>query len=224
MRALIVFLTAFLASLHAGAIAQPVSATFEAWVDEQVALPVEVQFDAAARIERLETRFSGFDFDRKILPLGGNRFRILIAPNTLHPARGIRAVMEVQGLPAGASLRVPIAGSVKAWITVQPELINLGDLWGGARVRRINLALRSTGSAAWEVTKLEMRGLPGAMAAVSGPDAGAAGEKSCAVEIDMDALAAGRRRGTILNGRIVIHTTHPRLPQIVLPVFGFVPR
>lgn len=80
MRALIVFLTAFVASLHSGAqgadaIAQPVRVTFEAWVDEQVAIPVEVQFDAAARIERLETRFSGFDFDRKILPLGGNRFR-----------------------------------------------------------------------------------------------------------------------------------------------------
>ncbi len=198
----------------------PLELSFSAHVDELVLLRADVFSNRPLPLKSVRTTFTGHRMDRKLEQISPNQVRVHIAPVTWNSAE-VTAEL-VLSIGDKKPILLPIHGVIRPWITVQPAAVSLGLIWPDKpKMQKVKLELTSE-AAIWDWMAPEK--LPTGVQLHRLDVAGGARIHAVELEIDENAMAEGKKAGTLLRETLLVQTNHPEMAEIRIPIVAAIAR
>jgi len=198
------------------------SLAYECRLDDTPLLTVEVNLGSDSK-GALTAEIMGLDCDRRITPLGLGKYKVEIAPDT-SKAGDFQGQLELSVDGRAIGTPVPISGTVRPWIRMQPSRFFLGSIGKGKKFeapRTFQIKLLSD-TTPFDVKSVKLPDIAGATWKCDPPQGTAALEKMLTLEFSPDALAAGFPFGALAMKYLIVETTHSRASNLVLPIQGMI--
>ncbi len=200
----------------------PSELSFESRQDEPVFLKLDV---IAPALPAIDVDFEGFYGDRRVTPKGNGKFLVEIAPLTvdLGTLQGKILIIDPK---TGKELAPPVlvTGQIKPWINVKPSRLFLGSIGHGDRFdeeKEYRIQLTSE-TGPFKIESVEIQDIKSASWTSEPPHGTEAATHVIKVTFRAGALAENVPFGALANKSIVIQTSQPEAPELIVPVMGMI--